>query len=178
MRRSAALTMFLCLGLLACRTQGRSGQLELRWRGTDHGGLSAAATAQWCSPLRLLEIRSIKGDTGVAVAIYPAETLIAGSYPIKAPPKAESIPPAAALALRWAGPTSVRGFQGESGTVILQRSPRGEISGRVSSSARSATDTGVLVVTGQFRQLPVRSTKEGCVARDTSDARRTDTLIH
>jgi hypothetical protein len=152
--------------------------LELQWKGTDRGAFTGPATGQWCGPLRLLEIRSVKGDTGVAVAVYPRDTLVAGIYPIRPPLRAESLPPAAAVALRWAGPTSVKGFQGESGSVVLQRPSGGTVSGRLTAAARSATDTGFLELTGQFRDLAVGETKVGCIAGDTMDAPRTDTLVH
>jgi hypothetical protein len=152
--------------------------VELRWQGTETGRLSASATAEWCALLKVLEIRSVRGDTGVALAIFPVETLLAGTYPIKLAAKAESTRPAAGFALRWAGQTFVRGFQGESGTVILERSPVGNMSGRMSAATRSATDTGALTVTGDFRDLAVRTSREGCVAGDTLDAPRIDTLIH
>jgi hypothetical protein len=178
MRLAVAAGISLFVLLPGCRARSDTGHLELSWTGSDRGALSAPAAAQWCSALRLLEIRSVMGDTGAAVAIYPAETLVAGTYPIRVPTKAEAAPPAAAVALRWAGPTSVKGFQGESGMVVVERSSRGVVSGRVSAAARSATDTGSLAVTGQFRDLPLRSSQSGCVATDTVDAPRRDTLVH
>ena len=178
MRPAAVGVLALLIALAGCPGRSRTGSLELRWKGTDRGVFSGPASGQWCGPLRLLEIRSVKGDTGVAVAIYPRDTLAAGTYPVRPPLKAESLPPAAAVALRWAGPTSVKGFQGESGHVVLERPSGGAVSGRLTTAARSATDTGFLEVTGQFRDLAVRSSKVGCIAGDTIDAPRTDTLVH
>ena len=178
MRPAVVGILVLLVAIAGCPGRSRTGSLELRWQGTDRGVVAGPATGQWCGPLRLLEIRSVKGDTGVAVAIYPRDTLVAGTYPIRPPLKAESLPPAAAVALRWAGPTSVKGFQGESGSVVLQRSSGGAVSGRLTAAARSATDTGFVELTGQFRDLAVLSSKVGCVAGDTIDAPRTDTLVH
>ncbi|HET6796724.1 MAG TPA: hypothetical protein VFH40_06130 [Gemmatimonadales bacterium] len=178
MRPAAVVELALLVGLAGCPGRTSTGTLELRWKGTERGVVTGSATGQWCDLLRLLEIRVVKGDTGVAVAIYPRNTLVAGTYPIRAPLKAESLPPAAAVALRWAGPTAVKGFQGESGNIVLERSSGGAVSGRLTAAARSATDTGFLELTGQFRDLAVQSSKLGCVAGDTLDAPRTDTLVH
>ena len=171
---SGLVAMLLCSG---CRDRG-GGHLELRWKGSARGALAGAATADWCALLRLLEIRTVKGDTGVAIAIYPTEALASGTYPIKPPGKTEPSPPAARLALRWPGQTSIRGFQGDSGSVILDRSSNGIVSGRVSAFAHSVTDTGALEVSGRFRELRVQMPKEGCVAADTLNAPPIDTLVH
>lgn len=136
--------------------------LEVRWTGTDSGRISAPATAEWCGAPRLLEIRAIQGDTGVAIAIYPADTLAVRKYQVMAPSKAESLPPAAVVALRWAGETSIRGFQGESGTVELTRGTSGEVSGSLATKALSVADTGRVMISGTFRNLPVQPQTRGC----------------
>src|SRR3954470_14505484 len=116
--------------------------LELTWSGKDQGKLSGAATAQWCEPRRFLEIHAVQGDTGAALALYPERALAAGSYPVVDPPKAESLPPAAGVALRWLGPTVVQGFQGDSGRVILERWSKGLWLAGLGDGARSGVGTG------------------------------------
>jgi hypothetical protein len=156
-------------------------QLDLRWTGTDEGKISSQATAEWCGLLRLLEIRGIRGDTGVALAIYPVDTLVPGKYLVKDPSRADSLRPAAGVAVRWATRTSIRGFQGESGSVVFERAGSGPLSGRLQALARSATDTGRINITGTFQNLSVRTSTRGCVRppRDsTRDAPPPDTLIH
>jgi hypothetical protein len=151
----------------ACRPASdrtpRSGHLDASWTGSNRGEISAPATAEWCAIRRLLEIRAIQGDTGVALALYPAETIAAGSYRIVDPVKAESIPQAAGVALRWFAQTAVDGFQGESGTVILERSRSGQLSGSVKAGARSVADTRRVAINGSFRDLTVRPESRGCV---------------
>jgi len=155
--------------------------MDLHWTGSDRGKVSAGATAEWCSLLRLLEIRVIRGDTGIALAIYPRDTVLPGKYPVKEPARAESLAPAAGIAVRWATPTSIKGFQGESGSVVLERSGGGSLSGRVEALARSATDTGRINISGSFHSLSVRTSTRGCVrpARDSVKAASPpDTLVH
>jgi hypothetical protein len=155
--------------------------LELTWSGKDQGKLSGAATAQWCEPRRFLEIHTVQGDTGAALALYPERALAAGSYPVVDPPKAESLPPAAGVAVRWLGPTVVQGFQGDSGSVILERSSTGLWSGRFGARARSVADTQRIRLTGSFRDLVVKPAASGCVDPDQEsdvDPEPPDSSVH
>src|SRR3954453_16943619 len=155
--------------------------LELTWSGKDQGKLSGAATAQWCEPRRFLEIHTVQGDTGAALVVYSERALAAGSYPVVDPPKAESLPPAAGVAVRWLGPTVVQGFQGDSGSVILERSSKGLWFGRFGARARSVADTGRIRLTGSFRDLVVKPAASGCVEPDQEsdvDPEPRDSSVH
>jgi hypothetical protein len=155
--------------------------LDVRWTGAGRGKISGPATAEWCAPRRLLEIRTVQGDTGIALALYPAETIATGKYRVIDPAKAESLPPAAAVALRWLTQTTVQGFQGDSGVVDLERSPSGVLSGRVGIRARSVVDTQKVTVRGMFEGLAVRPVSRGCDApgRGSGEhAETTDTGVH
>jgi hypothetical protein len=149
--------MLVAVLLVGCqpgaKPRSSEGNLEIRWSGREHGRISALASAGWCAPRHVLEIRSIRGDTGIAFAIYPAETLSAGVYRVVDPVRAESLAPAAALALRWLTPKLVQGFRGESGSIRLERSRSGQVAGEVSARARSVVDTQRVTVTGSFRDL-------------------------
>jgi len=156
--------------LLACqRSPNRpSGDphLELSWSGKEGGRLSGAATAEWCEARRFLEIRTVRGDTGAALALYPERALAAGRFPVLDPPKAESLPPAAGVVVRWQGKTMVQGFQGDSGNVILERSRSGLLSGRFEARARSVTDTQRIRLSGTFRDLVTKPAASGCMDQD------------
>ena len=98
------------------------------------------------------------------------------------PPKAESLPPAAAIAVRWLGQTVVQGFQGDSGSVILERSPARE-SGLAGSGhgARSVADTQRIRLDGSFRDLVVKPAASGCVDPDQEsdmDPEPPDSSVH
>jgi hypothetical protein len=181
-KRSLTLLVVLLVGLPTCKrgtiSRVGAGQMDISWTGSERGRLSGRATAEWCAILRLLEIRGIGGDTGIALAIYPVDTVTPGQYRVMDPAKAESLHPAAGIALRWASPTAIKGFQGESGSVLVERSRSGELSGRVSAAARSATDTGRLDVIGTFRKLVPRTSTRGCAPHgaDTLDT-PDDTLV-
>src|SRR3954470_18170325 len=116
------------------------GQIEVHWIGSERGALSAPATAEWCSIRRQLEIRGGRGDTGVAIIVHPVDTISGRQYRLTNPEQAESLAPAASVALRWVALTSIKGFQGESGSVNLQRAASGEWSGRLRAAVRSVSD--------------------------------------
>jgi hypothetical protein len=184
LKRSLTALALVLVGLTGCdrapASRAGAGQLDVRWTGSERGRLSGQATAEWCAILRLLEIRAIRGDTGIALAIYPPDTASPGEYRVIDPARAESLPPAAALALRWAAQTTIKGFQGESGSVVLERSSSGDLAGRFTAAARSVTDTQRVVIDGSFRDLPIRPQARGCAARSEhdEDAEPGDTQLH
>jgi hypothetical protein len=176
--------MILVFLLAGCRSTTQrpaaAGHLEAKWSGTDGGKLSAPASAEWCAARRLLEIRAVTGDTGLALALYPKDTLVSGRYRVMAPIKAESLPPAAGIGLRWFTQNAVKGFQGDTGTVFLDRSPSGELSGSVAAGARSVVDTQRVTVQGTFEGLTVRASP-ACRPpgkRPKGDAQPSDTVVH
>jgi hypothetical protein len=184
-KRSVTALAIVLVGLPGCGRapayRGGTEQIDVRWTGSEHGRLSGGATAEWCSILRLLEIRAIRGDTGLALAIYPADTITPGEYRVIDPAKAESLPPAAGIALRWASQIAIKGFQGESGTVVLDRSRSGELSGRITAAARSVTDTQRVAIDGSFRDLTIRPQTRGCAPpseHPDGDAEPSDTQLH
>jgi hypothetical protein len=170
-RNLGCLYVLLLVG--ACREgpdrSPAGGQLDIRWGGRNGGAVTGPATAAWCGVRRVLEISSVRGDTGFAIALYPGKSLAAGMYPVTDPAKAESIPPAAGVAIRWLTRNVVQGFQGDSGRVDLQRSSSGQLSGRLRARARSVVDTQRIFLTGTFEQLAVVPDTLGCTPPDTAD---------
>lgn len=189
-------------GALACSSgesaDSRAGSLEVEWIGSDTGKLSAPAIAEWCDGLKLLELRAIHGDTGIALVFYPSgsgtradsvprtgsvaktdsvapgDSVTPGDYPVIAPERADSSRPAAAVALRWFAETSIRGFRGESGTVVLEATGPGRSAGRFSAHLRSATEGSRLRVTGSFKGLSVTPAPEGCVGHPPQELAEPD----
>jgi hypothetical protein len=174
--------MLLVLG--ACREAAERshsvGHLEVRWDGHNSGNISGVATAGWCALRRVLEIRAIQGDTGIALALYPGETIGPGEYRVVDRARPESVPPAARIALRWLTSNTVQGFQADSGRVDLERSSFGQLSGSVRARARSVIDTQRISLTGTFRDLTVLPDSLGCTGPESADedAELGDTGIH
>ena len=158
------------LGLIALVSCGRhpteeGPRIAVRWTGSDSGKIDAPATAEWCDTLGLLEIKGLRGDTGVGVAVYPKGVLQPGRYRVLRPDVADTSRPAAAVALRWFAQTSIRGFKGESGAVVLQRSAAGTYSGHLEAYTRSVTDNARLTLRGTLGGLTARPARSGCVPR-------------
>lgn len=166
MRAVAGMMLVLLLG--ACRagssTKPSGPWLQATWSGAATGGIAAPAIAEWCDTLHLLEIRAVHGDTGVALALYPSEAMRPGAYPVQRPELADSIPPAAAVAVRWFGETTIQAYQGQSGQVVIDRGGR-TLSGRFEASSLPPGGTGKLKLSGWFRDLSIRPAARGCVAR-------------
>jgi hypothetical protein len=166
-------TCILLLWAGACHCSADSGidlgHLEADWTGADTGKISAPATAEWCEGQRLLEIRAIRGDTGFALVLYPPVILSPDTYPVRAPAGSDSAVPSARVALRWFGATTVSGFQGDSGAVVLERADSGELSGTVVARAISVVNNSRIAVTGAFQDLTVVDAKRGCIP-ETSDS--------
>ena len=149
----------------------RGPRVSVRWTGADTASFSARAVAEWCAPRHLLEIRAVAGDTGVGIALYPPDTVDAGRYPIRRPDVADTIvPPSAAVALRWFSQTTVMGFQGDSGSVILERRPDGTLGGRFTAGARPLVTGTRLRASGTLDGLRVVAAPSDCAGRPPADS--------
>ena len=140
-------------------------RLELQWSGADTGRMAVPATAEWCGALKVLEIDAVAGDTGLALALYPRDSIRPDSYPVLRPEQVDSVTPAAAVALRYFAETAVKGYQGDSGRVLVTVTPAGRLSGRFEAALKSASDGTRLHAAGAFRNLRVTPATRGCVAR-------------
>ena len=162
----------LLLAIVLAAACGRPGsgtnagaRLEAAWRGAASAKIAGGATAEWCDSLRLLEIRTVRGDTGIALAIYPGGRFEPGRFPVVPPARADSTRPAAAVALRWFAETSIRGFQADSGQVVVEQAGPGLYAGTFEARATSVVDTTSLTIRGSFRGLALRPMVRGCTAR-------------
>ena len=109
-----ALSAVLALG---CDRSGPD--LRASWDGPKAGQLHARATAAWCPAARRLEVDAIREDVGVALVIYPEDTLGAGSYAAFDPGRYAMQRPGSAAALRWFTEQEVRGYQSDSGAATV-----------------------------------------------------------
>jgi hypothetical protein len=174
MRRSGAALLLAtplvagCFGSVEQPTQ--RGRLEARWVGPDTGQVSAPVTAEWCPERRLLEIRAIHGDTGLAIVLYPLDTIDADTYRVVPPAGADSSAPSAAVALRLFSPNAIKGYQGDSGNVVLKRSGSGEFSGTLEARSRSVLNGELARITGKFRDIVVEPQTRGCLPETPADS--------
>ena len=142
--------------------QSPAGRLEAQWTGADSGKLSAHATAEWCADRLRLEIRAIQGDTGLALAVYPVDSVVPDSYPVVEPTRADSARPSAGVGLRLFSQTAVKGYRGDSGTVLLERSGTGQVSGRLAARARGVPNGEQIRLRGKFERVAILPQQRGC----------------
>jgi hypothetical protein len=124
--------------------------------------MAAPMTAEWCDVRRALEIRGVAGDTGLGLVLYPVDTIDADSYRIVPPEDADTASPSAAIALRLFSTNTIQGYQGDSGSVALERGKDGELSGVIEARARSVVNGQLLTVSGKVRDLTIVPQKRGC----------------
>jgi hypothetical protein len=177
MRAAGAGCAFLGVIGLAAGCRGGDGRaapgrerLEVRWTGADTSVFSAPATAERCDTLDLLQIRAMAGDTGIGLAVYRRGGVEPGSYPIRNPEVAETMPPSAAVGLRWFSRTAVQGFRADSGELELEKASGGDLSGRFTARAHAITGNARLKLTGSFEGLRVLPATRGCVPRARGDS--------
>jgi len=144
--------------------QTLAGRLEAQWAGADSGKVSTHAAAEWCAERIWLEIRAIQGDTGLAMVLYPVDSIVSDSYPVVDPTRADSVRPSASLGLRLFSQTAVKGYRGDSGAVLLVRSSSGQLSGSVTARARAVPNGEPLRLSGKFERVAVVPQQRGCVA--------------
>jgi hypothetical protein len=163
--RTVSVTLLLTM-MMGCRSPVLSerGHLEASWLGADTGRLAGSAVGEWCDEQRRLEIRLIKGDTGLSLAVYPKVVLSPDTYRVAIAGSKDTTPPSSRLALRWLGPTAIHGFQGDSGTVVLQQTDSGQLTGSVIARASSVSNSDRVRLTGEFQNLAVVPQSRGCTA--------------
>jgi hypothetical protein len=170
--KSTALAVLFLLA--ACKGPTRqkpgTGKLEAQWTGSDTGKISVTAKAEWCARDRFLEIRAVRGDTGLALALFPRDTIVPGRYQVRPLPMADSARPAAGVGLRLFAQTAIKGFQGDSGTVQLRRSTPGVFSGEIAARARSVSGVQRVHLTGTFHDLTIVPQIRGCIPPPPSAA--------
>ena len=151
MRRLGSLVPFLLIAACSREKDGH-GRIELGWTGADTGKLNFPATAQWCPADTALEVSGIEGDSGVAVAIFPADTIAPGVYPVGAPGQGLARP-RAGVALRRFGENLILGYYSLSGTVTVDTgSP---LHGALQATLKNLNSGEQVNVTGSFRGLAI-----------------------
>lgn len=165
MRLSAWLLISILYLSVACGRSSpdrRASRVDASWSGTDSGRIVARASSEWCAERRLLEIRAIQGDTALAMVLYVVDSIEPDTYRIVQPEAADTSPRTAAVALRVFSSNTVQGYQGDSGSVVLDRSTSGMLSGSVEARARSVVNGQLLRISGRIRDLVVVPQHRGC----------------
>ena len=156
--------------LAACHGgKSGSGRLDVMLTSTtDTVRFKVRARAHWCASDSSLEIVGTRGDSGLAVALFPKDSLLPGAYPVGAPDHAVIVRPSARVGARWFGKTLVEGFYSVSGVVNL--SAGGTVSGDLVAMLQGVGTEGQEEARGTFRNVPVRAAELPCGSRpDTTE---------
>jgi hypothetical protein len=161
MTRLASVTLSL-LAALACRGEqpGEPGMIDVRWTGADTGRLQVPAVARWCANDSVIEISGSRGDSGVAVALLPGDSVSIGVFPVGMP-LARRSRPGARVALRWSGETLIEGYYSLSGIVTVDSGA--ELNGSLQATLTNVNDRGQITLDGTFHDLSLRQgSAEAC----------------
>jgi hypothetical protein len=162
--RSRAAVFSLLAGLSACSggVAGDQGRLTASWKGGDSGQFVAPANAAWCSVGGLLEIMAIRGDSGIAVLLYPTEGIKSGTFTVIDPLREPVHAGGAALAARWPAAEQIVGFRGVSGKVSL-KVENGELAGNLEGLLlRPGAEAESLHFTATFASVRADSGPAAC----------------
>jgi hypothetical protein len=86
-----------------------------------------------------------------------------------------TLPPSAAVALRWSSRTTIMGYQADSGTVTVERTPDARLAGRFTIHARPLGTGSLLRGNGSFEGLRIVAAPAACAGRQHGDTTRRDT---
>jgi hypothetical protein len=135
--------------------------LRARWTGADSGTAKLAARASWCGKSGPLLVFATAGDTGIALAVYPKDSLLTGVYAVTDP--SHGVPrPGAAVAARWARRLAASDLRGQTGQVTLRRG-EGTISGSFETHAEGVGSRSEISISATFSRVPVLAGGPDCV---------------
>ncbi|MEO8200035.1 MAG: hypothetical protein ABI679_05880 [Gemmatimonadota bacterium] len=147
--------------ILACSADGAGnrGILDVSWSGSDTGRLHVAARGYWCREDSVLVIRGERGDSGIAVALFPRDSVTRDSFTIDGVGQSAARPHGR-VGLRWLGENLVVGYYSLSGTAVVNSdSP---LEGRVQATLKSAVDGTQIKIAGTFSKLDILPSPSGC----------------
>lgn len=137
--------------------------MQASWTGADTGTIAARATAVWCAEYGFVEVVGQQGDTGLALAVFPGEGGLAGSYSVALPDTASfPLAPGAALAARWFEATSLEAWQGLGGSVTIDRDEEGLLTGSFDGRLGSVSGDETLEISGVFAGVSLRTGGPEC----------------
>ena len=149
-KESAARFAGLLLLLAGCRSEP---SLQAYWTGTDTGKAVLPARAALCGTRGPLLVFGQSGDTGIGLALYPRDSLQAGTYPVFNPTLGV-VRPGAAVAARWTRKMVMADLRGSQGQVALENAGA-VVTGHFSARTSGVVLPGAVTIEGSFRAIPL-----------------------
>ena len=165
MRRLLIATL-LALGACSGRSDGSDGLLSAEWNGARRGAFSDRATATHCAESGIVMIEAIRADSGIAMALFPADSAVIAPGTFAAMSGSTPNPPRPVIhvGLRSFEATEVRGWEATGGTVTLD-TVGGLLSGSFDLRMQLVDGTDTLKITGTLTAVQVVHDTAGCVTR-------------
>jgi hypothetical protein len=138
------------------------GTLSVTWKGSHTGRFAAAASATWCPADTSLEVLATRGDTGVGIALVPADSLRAAQHPTASPATNATWRPLSLAAVRWYTEAQILAFESTSGVVQVTTVGAGTLSGTIDVRLRIPAGRDTLHLVGSFDRLPIHPAKGAC----------------
>lgn len=153
------------LALTACQPTPE-GRLEAEWRGAVRGAFSDRATASHCAETGIVLIEAIRADTGIAMALYPADSSVIapGTFPVLPGSTPNPPKPVVLAGMRSFEATEVKGWEGYGGTVTLDTAG-GVLSGSFQLRLQVVNGSDTLALTGRLVAVPIVRDTAGCRLR-------------
>jgi hypothetical protein len=155
------------LALPACADRnGSDGRLEAEWRGAERGAFADRATATHCAESGIVMIEAIRADSGIAMALYPADSSVIapGTFPVLPGSTPNPPRPVVLAGLRSFDALEVKGWEGYGGTVTLDTAG-GVLSGSFQLRLQVMNGSDTIAVTGQLVAVPIVRDTAGCRIR-------------
>ena len=153
------------LVLSACNRapKTRPGDLDVVWRGAERGRFIAPLVATHCPGSGQVELLAIRGDSGIAMALFLRDSAIVEpvDYPVFPGGQMAEPRPGAGFAARWFAATSISAFEGVSGKINLSLTGR-VLSGTVDVKVQSLDKPDTLRFIGGFSEVPLVAADSNC----------------
>ena len=139
------------------------GDLEVTWRGVERGRFLAPLEATHCAESGQVELLAIRGDTGVGIALFLHDSAAVqpGEYPVVPGSQYDEPRPGATVAARWFATTTITGFEGMSGKVVLSATGPA-LTGSIDAILQGLDRPDTLVLEGRFSQVPLTKADSSC----------------
>jgi hypothetical protein len=151
--------------LLGCRPKVDVGPIDLNveWAGTEQGHFVGRLAATHCRETGIVELIALRGDTGIAGALFLADSskLASGVYPVFISTTVTEPRPGALAAARWFTSTLVAAYEAIGG-VIQVESGDTVLSGKLDLHMQSVERQDTLHLTGRFDRVRVVRADTSC----------------
>lgn len=158
--------------IAACGTEGA--MMQATWqRDSVESSLSLPAHAVWCRDLGFLEVVGGRNDTGIALAVFPGDSLRGGQYTVLPPAGRTDDRGIAAVAVRLFSQDELLAFEGLTGEARIDSQPDG-LAGFFNARLRTPLGGDSLLVEAHFSAVQITDGGVECRPEAAPDSAGSD----